>query len=153
MTAFILNAWAFELKTTIVINAKPEEVWKTFTKFEDYPNWNPFITSLKGNVVVGNKIVVHLEVANTKTMVFKPKVLKYDCNQSFQWKGRLLMPGLFDGQHSFQLIDNGDGTTTFIQSEKFKGILVPFLKKQLNTNTRQGFIDMNEALKAKIEVR
>ena len=48
---------------------------------------------------------------------------------------------------SFELIDNKNGTTTFIQSEKFKGILVPLFKKMLDYNTVNGFNAMNKKLK------
>lgn len=85
-------------------------------------------------------------------MTFKPKVLTLIKNKELSWLGHLLFPGLFDGKHQFQLIDNGDGTTTFIQSEEFKGLLVSFFKKKLNTNTRNGFIEMNKKLKELAEI-
>lgn len=84
-------------------------------------------------------------------MTFKPKVLAFEANQEFRWIGHLLIPGLFDGEHRFQLIDNGNGTTTFIQSEKFKGILVPLFKKMLDINTVNGFNEMNQKLKEIVE--
>lgn len=65
--------------------------------------------------------------------------------------GHLFIKGLFDGEHSFELIDNLDGTTTFIQSEKFEGILIPLFKKMLDVNTKEGFESMNKALKARVE--
>jgi len=46
----------------------------------------------------------------------------------------------------FKLTDNGNGTTTFIQSEHFGGILVPLFRKLLDKNTRDGFILMNKKL-------
>lgn len=116
---------ATEIKTEILINASPEKVWAILTDFQNYPNWNPFIKSITGNVAVGNKIVARLEPPEVSGMTFKPKVLQFDENKKFRWLGHLLFPGLFDGEHQFELIDNANGTTTFIQSEKFNGILVP----------------------------
>ena len=84
---------------------------------------------------------------DAKGITFKPRVLTFDVNTDFRWLGHLLFPGLFDGEHRFQLIDNGNGTTTFIQSEKFRGILIPLFAKMLNTNTKNGFVAMNEKLK------
>lgn len=138
---------ALEIKTEIVINATPEKVWKILTDFDEYPNWNPFIKSIKGQVKVGNKITARIEPPEAKEMTFKPKILTLVKYNELSWIGRLLFPGLFDGKHKFELIDNGNGTITFIQSERFKGILVPFFKKQLNKNTRNGFIEMNRKLK------
>jgi hypothetical protein len=59
----------------------------------------------------------------------------------------MIISGIFDGEHKLALNDNGNGTTTFTQSEKFKGILVPLLKKMLDGNTHNGFILMNKKLK------
>ncbi|MDN3676077.1 SRPBCC domain-containing protein [Flavobacterium paronense] len=138
---------AKEIKTEIVINAKPEKVWAILTDFKSYPNWNPFIKSIIGDVKVGNKITARIEPPKAKGMTFKPKVLTYETNKELKWLGHLLLAGLFDGEHKFELIDNGNGTTTFKQSEKFKGILVPLFKKQLDNNTKKGFEAMNSKLK------
>lgn len=147
ITAFHIIVMALEIKTAITINATPKKVWEIFTNFREYPNWNPFIKSLEGEVIVGKKIRVRIKPPEVKGMTFKPTVETFIENSKFSWIGHLLFPGLFDGTHKFELSDNGNGTTTFIQSEKFKGILVPFFKKQLNNNTKNGFIAMNEKLK------
>ena len=147
ITVFNISAMALEIKTEITINATPEKVWGILTNFNEYPNWNPFIKSIKGQVVVGEKITVRIEPPEAKGMTFKPKILTFVKNRELSWLGHLLFPGLFDGKHKFELIDNGNGTTTFIQSEKFRGVLVPFFKKQLKNNTKRGFIEMNEKLK------
>lgn len=68
-------------------------------------------------------------------------------HKELSWLGHFVFSGLFDGKHKFQLIDHGNGTTTFIQSEQFKGILVPLFKTKLNRNTKNGFIAMNVKLK------
>ena len=138
---------AKEIKTEILINATSDKVWTVFTNFDNYLKWNPFIKSIIGQVLVGNVIIVQLEPPGAKGMTFKPKVLTFEPNKELRWLGHLLFPGLFDGEHKFELIDNGDGTTTFRQSERFKGILVPLFKKMLDENTMNGFNLMNQKLK------
>jgi len=138
---------AKEIKTEILIHATPEKVWSILTNFDNYPNWNPFIKSINGEVKVGNKITARIEPPEASGMTFKPRILSYDVNKELSWLGHLIIPGLFDGQHKFELIDNGNGTTTFIQSESFKGILVPLFKKMLDINTINGFEAMNKKLK------
>ncbi|RZT95389.1 hypothetical protein EV201_0008 [Ancylomarina subtilis] len=135
---------AKEIKTEILIHATPDKVWTILTNFENYPNWNPFIKSVIGEVKVGNKITVRIEPPKEKGMTLKPTVLIYEANNELRWIGRLLFPGLFDGEHKFELIDNGNGTITFRQSEKFKGIFVWFLNVE---NTKKGFEEMNGKLK------
>ncbi|MEL7003637.1 MAG: SRPBCC domain-containing protein [Bacteroidota bacterium] len=135
-----------QIKSTIVINATPQEVWRVFTDFNAYPQWNPFIKSIRGNIVVGEKFN-----AEIGTMKFRPTTKVFEENKEFTWQGQLFFPGIFDGRHSFVFTDNGNGTTTLIHKEDFSGILIPFTKKKLDTDIRQGFKSMNEKLKALVE--
>lgn len=142
---------AKELVTSITISASPTQVWAILTDFEKYPEWNPFIKSLTGQVAVGNTIVAHLHPPGGQAMTFKPKVLAFEPEKEFRWLGHLFFPGLFDGEHIFELTDEGNGTTLLVHREKFKGILVPLFQKMLDTNTLEGFNAMNRALKLRSE--
>ena len=146
LTILVSNIMAKELKTEILINASPEKVWSILTNFKEYPQWNPFIKSITGEVSLGKKFKAVIGFPG-EGMTFKPKVLAFKKNKEFRWKGHLFISGLFDGEHKFELVDNGNGTTTFKQSEKFGGILIPFFKKMLNTDTLNGFNAMNMKLK------
>ena len=42
-------------------------------------------------------------------------------------------------------------TRDHVQREEFRGVLVPFFWKSLDTHTRQGFEAMNAALKQRAE--
>ena len=136
-----------QITTEIEINASVEKVWAILTDFKKYPQWNPFIKSIDGEIIEGASFEVTLEQPDSKPMVFKPKCLKFEKNKEFQWLGHLFIPGIFDGEHIFSLLDLDNGKTKFTQKENFKGLLVPFLWKQLNTKTRAGFELMNEKLK------
>lgn len=116
------------IRTEILIHAQPEKVWKILTDFDQFPAWNPFIPQLKGVVKEGNKITVRIEPPGGKGMTFRPKVVTLKKEEELKWLGHFLFKGLFDGEHTFQLIDNGDGPTTFVQSEKFTGWMVPMLQ-------------------------
>jgi hypothetical protein len=141
---FNTRTMAKEIKTEILIKATPERIWSILSNFGDYPKWNPFIKSLTGEVRVGNTITVKIQPPESKVMTFKPVILTYKANKELSWIGHLLFPGLFDGEHKFELIDNGNETTSFKHSEKFKGILVGFLNLE---KTKSGFQAMNEKLK------
>lgn len=136
-----------EIVSEVLINASPEKVWSRFAAFKQYGSWNPFIKSIEGDVALDKKIVVRMEPPGGMAMTFKPKVLAFEKNKELRWLGHLLIPGLFDGEHKFELIDQRNGTTLFRQSESFKGLLVPFFKKMLQTNTLSAFHLMNAKLK------
>ncbi|MEL4308385.1 SRPBCC domain-containing protein [Joostella sp. CR20] len=137
-----------EIKTEITINASPEKVWKILINQNEYPNWNPFIKNFEGTLKVGEKLKVVIQPENSSKMTFKPTVLEYEANKKLKWIGIFMIGGLFDGTHTFELIDNKNGTTTFKQSEIFEGVLVRFFN--LN-NTKIGFEKMNIELKKQSE--
>lgn len=135
------------ITTQITIAAPIHEVWKVLMNTKDYPEWNPFVKELNGDLVEGKKITVALP-----GMKFKPTVEVVHENKEFRWQGHLLFRGVFDGQHQFLLEAISDNQTLFTHQEHFKGILVPFMKKMLEGDTKSGFIAMNEALKARVEL-
>ncbi len=140
-----------ELSTKIIINAGVSETWRVFSRFSDYPAWNPFIKAIKGNVAVGNRIEVLLHQPGRNPMKMNPKVIYFEKEKELRWLGHLILPGLFDGEHVFQLEQNDNGSTTFIQKEIFKGLLVLLFRKMLNVDTRLGFEMMNKKLKERVE--
>jgi hypothetical protein len=143
-----IKTMATEIKTEITIHASPDKVWGVLSDFKNYPLWNPWVIALKGEVKEGSKIEIQLP-----NMTFKPRVLTFKKNKELRWLGHFLFPGLFDGEHTLELIANQNGTTTFKHSEIFKGILVPLFKKQLLQTTKSGFEAMNKKLKERVEGR
>ena len=142
-----VKKYNMNISTEININALPSKVWAVFTNFQEYPNWNPFIHSLQGVTTVGEQIKIQLP-----DMAFKPTILSYSTNKEMSWLGHLFFKGLFDGLHKFELKDNQDGTTTFVHSEQFSGLLVPLFKNKLKKDTLDGFKAMNQSLKERVEV-
>ena len=84
-------------------------------------------------------------------MTFKPTVIKLETMHELRLLGRLLMPGLFDGEHIFSIETLGPQRVRFTQREIFRGLFVPLLAGDLDTNTLRGFKEMNLALKARAE--
>ena len=136
-----------QLYTEITINSTPSRVWQVLTDFEKYPDWNPFIPSISGQLKEGSRLKVQIQPPDSNPMTFKPLVKKVKPEEEFRWLGNLLIPGLFDGEHIFELKEHGNGQTLFIQRENFKGFLVSFLWKKLEPNTKKGFELMNQKVK------
>lgn len=140
-----------EIKTEILINAPVEKVWQVLTDFDAYPDWNPFITSIEGEVFEGSKFKVNLQPLGSRSMQFTPVCMTYNENIEFSWLGKLVTRGVFDGRHCFELIALENDKTKFIQREEFSGFLVSFFWKKLDVNTRWSFEMMNDKLKETVE--
>jgi hypothetical protein len=138
------------VETEIKIRASAERVWKLLIDFASYPRWNPFVRSIEGELLVGRNLSVFIQPTGSSGMRFRPTLLAVSPTRELRWKGKLLLPGVFDGEHYFKLETAPDGVL-FRQGERFTGLLVPLFRKSLNGATRQGFIAMNEALKREAE--
>ena len=141
-----------ELHTEIEIDAPPERVWQVLTDFAAYPEWNPFVTSVRGDgeLKEGARLEIVVRVPDGPTMTFKPRVLKVEPARELRWLGTLPLPGLFNGEHIFRLEAAGGGGARFLHGEHFSGLLIPFMGGVLR-KTERGYRLMNEALKARVE--
>jgi hypothetical protein len=146
-----LATFAHELHTELHIQASPAEVWAVLTDFVHYPDWNPFVRSLTGEVSVGQRVTIQVGPPDGQVMTFRPRIRAFEKNKELRWLGSLWFRGLFDGEHCFELIGQSDGSTTLRHGEKFGGVLVPLMKKQLDTDTRKGFEALNQRIKERAE--
>ena len=140
-----------QLHTQIEIDAPAKRVWELLTDFASYPQWNPFIRHISGRLAPGERLRARLEPPGGRAMTFKPKVLTAEPNRELRWLGHLLVPGLFDGEHSFTIQPLEDDRVRFVQREVFRGLLVPLFARSLESKTRRGFEEMNRALKGRAE--
>ncbi|PHQ80928.1 MAG: polyketide cyclase [Coxiella sp. (in: Bacteria)] len=141
------------IETCIDINAPADRIWQVLTDFSAYTRWNPFIQSVEGAAHQGAHLVVTIAPLGKKPMTFKPTIITMEVNKQLQWRGKLLIPGLFDGQHCFTLEPQSDRCTRLHHSEQFSGLLAPLVFNSLNAATTAGFKAMNEALKKQCESR
>lgn len=137
------------ISTEIWINSTPQQVWQVLTDTPEYPSWNPMISRLSGELREGN-VIEFAEGTGSDGMTFRPKILRVRNAQELRWKGIVLVPGLFDGEHRFLLEKQGN-QTHLIQSEQFTGLLVGKLTQSILNETSDQMNAMNSALKQRSE--
>jgi hypothetical protein len=138
------------LVTEIQIDASPHNVWNVLTGLSEYQDWNPFVVAGSGEVAVGEEIEIRMRQSEGNDTTFKPIVTEATSPSTFEWLGRLGIPGLFAGRHRFDLLSSETGTRV-VHSEEFSGVLVPLLWNSLDRKTRGGFEAMNVAMKERVE--
>lgn len=139
------------IETNIDIAASRDRVWTTLTDLKKFPEWNPFITSIEGDLEQGSRLLVTISPPGRKAMIFKPYLIEVEAGMKLSWLGHFLVPGLFDGRHEFIIAGVSAGKLQFIHREEFTGLLVPLFWGSMEQPTKTGFESMNEALKKRAE--
>ena len=123
------NGKATTLKTTfhretsvsIEIKADAAIVWALLTKASDYTRWNSTITSMEGNIALGEKIKLKSILDAKRT--FKLKIKEFVPESKLVW-------GDGQGNRVYTLTKNANGTT-FNMTEKIGGLMFPMYAKMI----------------------
>ena len=138
------------LRAEVEINAGPDEVWKVLSDLSAYEEWNPFIVRSTGDLRVGATLTnVHEFGSGQRT--FTPTVLAVEPGRELRWMGRLPVPGVFAGKHSFVITPIAPGRVRLVQEESFRGLAVPFMRGWLHSQTLPAFEALNAALRDRVE--
>lgn len=165
-----------ELYTEIKIQATADRVWQHLTDLDDFHLWNPFITSAQGTIRLKEKVQIHVQLPQGKDLNSQTTIVQVEPKHKLSWRGQLIIPGLLDIVHSFTIdpipqsghfcggkryandrascasrYANDRNSVRFSQREKFSGLIVPLLAKDLKTKLIHGFELMNQALKVRAE--
>jgi hypothetical protein len=147
--AVYTNVSPYTLQASIEIPATPQQVWAVLSDTADYPAWNPFIVSSRGALRAGATLtnVMHDATGNT---TFTPTVLVAEPGRELRWIGRVGPGGIFDGEHTFTIVQVRPGVVLFTQREDFTGVAVPFYEHWLHADTLPMFTAMNDALAQRV---
>ena len=140
-----------QLQAEVEVHGSAEQVWEVLTDFAAYHEWNPFIVQAAGKAEPGQTLELHMRPAGRRTTTIRPEVLEADPGRTLRWLGRLLVPGLFDGEHRFTITPAGPGRVRLTQHEQFRGLLAPALLAMIAKPTLAAFHRMNQALKTRVE--
>ncbi|MEZ5841779.1 MAG: SRPBCC domain-containing protein, partial [Hyphomicrobiales bacterium] len=127
-----------EIESRIVIKASPAAVWRELVDFHRHSEWNPFIREASGEAREGAILTIRVAPPGAGAMTFRPRVLVASPERELRWRGKLVLPGLFDGEHYFRILPRDDNSVEFVQGERFTGLLVPLFGSGLQ-KTRLGF--------------
>ncbi|RCJ24922.1 hypothetical protein A6S26_17095 [Nostoc sp. ATCC 43529] len=143
---------AREIAVETDIYASADRVWKILTDFNQFPNWNPFIKKVEGDLREGCKLKLSVELPSGKTAIFQPILTKVVEKSNLIWLSRFIIPGLFDGEHIFEIKSKGNNIVSFVQRERYSGLFVPLFWKNLEATALESFRIMNQGLKERAEI-
>jgi len=109
------------------IAAKPERVWALLTDAPGFSRWNSTVTSIGGEIALGQKLAIRVPAAPKQ--VFKPKVTKLEPCRTMEWSDGVAP--MFRGVRTYTLTPKPDGSTDFSMVEVFAGLMLPMIKGSL----------------------
>lgn len=139
-----------EMRFEVEIAAPIAHVYRVLTDFGSYELWNPFLTSVRGELVVGQKLQVEMSLPEGRIYELEPQVTQVTENAELRWRGRFWFPALLEAEHFFQLHERGPEATRVVQGQNFSGFLLRFAGNALTLSAR-GSVYMNQALKKRAE--
>ena len=140
-----------KIETEVNINSSIESVWEIISDLGCHSDWNPFLTKIDGNLIEGSSVRITVQLGNNKPEIAEPILKKLIPKKEIHF----LMNKwpLIKGEHYFIFESISDTETKFIHGERFYGLLPMFLWWKLKPLFTQGFNDMNQALKNRVEFR
>jgi hypothetical protein len=140
------------IRSAIEIRAPLDLVWAVLTDFSAYPEWNPHIRRVRGTPRAGGRLTIRSEPPTGRPVVLRPIVTHWTPPTELRWRGTFVSRLLFSGEHGFKLEPIADDRVRFLQDETFAGLLVPLYARLRLQKTRDGFTQMNEALRERAEL-
>lgn len=140
-----------ELRSEVEIDAPRSRVYRLLTDFARYEEWNPYLTSVRGELAVGRTLHVELSLPEGSAYELQPRITRVAEGEELRWVGRFWSSAfLLQAEHSFGLTEPKPGVTRVVQGQDFSGFLLRFSGNALTLAAR-GAIYMNLALKKRAE--
>ena len=121
------ETFRMECGVSIDIEARPEKIWSLLTDAANFPRWNSTVTSVDGQIALGQKIRVRVPLAPKR--VFKLEVSAFEPGKRMVWSDGAAP--MFKGVRTFTLAPRDGGTINFSMVEVFSGLMLPMIAGSL----------------------
>ncbi len=117
---------SYNAETTI--NATPQKVWNVLVDTAAYPNWDPGMVRVEGQLGPGEKVKFFTKFSPDQA--FAVKVTAFEPGKKMVLTGGMPF-GLFKSERTHTLSPGQDGQTIFHTEEIFSGLLLPIFGKSI----------------------
>jgi hypothetical protein len=140
-----------DLHTHVDVDVPAEALFAVLVDFPSYTEWNPYIRKIGGALVVGEKLAVSMHAGKNGPSAFTPTVVRYEPGRAFAWLGTYIVPGLLDGEHTFEVEARGASASRLVHREVWRGLVWRIHRRFWIEGTTTGFHAMNGAIKRRAE--
>jgi len=137
-----------EIKGSIMINVPAEKVWATITDCSSYPEWNPFVTRMDGEMKEGGVFDVVVSLPGRDDIKYRTTLMKMEKDKELRFKGKIMFQ--LSEEHSKFIEQIEENKCVFSQSIVFRGLLSYFAGGVIK-DSQLGLNKMNEEFKKRCE--
>jgi hypothetical protein len=131
------------------IEAAPQVIWELLTRASDYPEWNPAVLGIEGDIAEGE--TVRLTSIVNPDRQFKLRVSEVEAPRHMIWSDGMPL-GLFKGTRSFDVVARDNGSSEFRMEEVYTGLLAPLITRSIPDMT-ESFEMFGDGLKTSAEAK
>ena len=138
-------------RTEFEIGASDERVWAVLTDFESYPDWNPSLPSISGELREGGTVSLTLGMPGRPNPKVKARIQEVTPNRRLTWHGNVGSDRVFAGDREFGIEPLGDDRVRFTHIEDITGLLAPIFELSMGSSVQHSHDDFNESLRRRSE--
>jgi len=134
----------------IGVQAPGEVIWQLIYDLDGWSRWNPMYTSAAGEIRIGGKLDLTLQVPGDAPRQIQPTVLEWVPNEQLHWRLSMLS-GMIKTTRYIEIEQLAEASCIISNGEIFGGFMGASLARRSGVAIHRGFREMSEALKAEAE--
>lgn len=134
--------------TEIVIHAPIESLRDALINFASYPQWNPLVGRLNGDIHTGGQIQLFIKPLKRG---FTATLELVESNRKLSWVGTQIASWFISGEHYYRLEAFDNGSTRSLYGENFRGFKSAFISGSFRARMVEAFKTHIFALKERLE--
>jgi len=139
-------------RTDFEINASDAQVWAVLVDFDKYPDWNPSLPAISGELREGSTVSLTLGMPGKSPVKVKAKFEEVETNKKLTWRGNVVGGWFFSGYRVFEIVALAEKKVRFTHVEDIGGVLAPIFKIAMGaSNIQQSHDEFNQSLKQRVE--
>lgn len=138
-------------RTTLRIGAPSDVVWRVLSDFARYPEWNPSIPSITGDLEVGGTVSLTLAMPGRPSAKVKARLTEVVQQRRLRWRGNVGADWLFAGDRDLVIDADGEDAVSFTHVEDVRGVLFPVFRLVMGGAIQRHHDGFNTALRKRAE--
>ncbi len=138
-------------RTEFEIGASAERVWAVLTDFGSYPDWNPSLPSISGDLREGSTVSLTLGLPNRPNAKVKATLREVTPTRRLTWHGNVGADRIFAGDREFAIEPLADGKVRVTHAENVTGLLAPVFELLMGSAVQRSHDEFNESLRRRAE--